>query len=505
MTTSFPPINFPNKPVPPFSAPAPRNPFPGFYPDMWRNITGKPYITVSSKGLANGLSEYFNDGADFGPDSLQADGTLTETAGIQEAINYLVSIGGGKIHLATGTFNVGGSFDSVSNALITIPYADNGITIEIEGSGMPFYSSTSGTQIANGTRIVPTVSAPASTSSNNFPLPPSIFAVAPSGTTANLVIFHIHDLGFMPPSNPTLTMINAYYAKSFIHGNILISPVRNSSGNYIQPTNQNAMGIITTGSAEGSSTSYSYGVIDIAGMYVGYYMGPMSNIGKIYLNQNYCDISGSISQHGTMIEYLGTDFSTYMIGCPVYPLTNTYSNISGTFGIGGTGLTILNWEISYPPTGNWYSTTNLIVNNSTYPSRIRVLNIDIVNNSGSALSDFWSLVSSPAGYISLKIPTTQVPTLSTNPPVSGTVYQNTNPYAIEIDLPVYATTAGTAGYVTVAKGASSSSLTTVGNEYVSGSTASTSTQNIRLRVPAGWYYSFTESGVTFGTATPFAE
>ena len=92
MTTSFPPINYPNKPVPPFSAPAPRNPFPGFYPDMWRNITGKPYITVSSKGLANGLSEYFNDGADFGPDSLQADGSLTQTSGIQEAWNYATSI-----------------------------------------------------------------------------------------------------------------------------------------------------------------------------------------------------------------------------------------------------------------------------------------------------------------------------------------------------------------------------------------------------------------------------
>ena len=94
MTTSFPPINYPNKPVPPFSAPAPRNPFPGFYPDMWKNITGKPYITVSSKGLANGLSEYFNDGADFGPDSVQADGSLTQTSGIQEACTYLEPTGG---------------------------------------------------------------------------------------------------------------------------------------------------------------------------------------------------------------------------------------------------------------------------------------------------------------------------------------------------------------------------------------------------------------------------
>ena len=97
------------------------------------------------------------------------------------------------------------------------------------------------------------------------------------------------------------------------------------------------------------------------------------------------------------------------------------------------------------------------------------------------------------------------PTLSANPPASGTVYQNTNPYNIEIDLPAYATTSGTAGYVTIAKGSSSSSLTTIGNQFVNGSTSSTSVDIIRLRVPAGWYYEFTASGVTFGTASVFAE
>ena len=96
------------------------------------------------------------------------------------------------------------------------------------------------------------------------------------------------------------------------------------------------------------------------------------------------------------------------------------------------------------------------------------------------------------------------PTISTNPPVSATVYQNTNPYDIEIDLPVYATTAGTAGYVTVAKGASSTP-TAIGNQYVSGDTSSTSVDIIRLRVPANWYYEFTASGVTLGTASVFAE
>ena len=74
------------------------------------------------------------------------------------------------------------------------------------------------------------------------------------------------------------------------------------------------------------------------------------------------------------------------------------------------------------------------------------------------------------------------PALSANPPVSGTVYQNTNPYDIEINLPVYATTAGTAGYVTVAKG-STDTPTAIGNQYVSGDTSDTSEQIILMPFP----------------------
>ena len=54
-----------------------------------------PYITVSSKGISNGLSNIINDGADFGPDTLYGTSSkglygppYTQTVGIQEAMNY---------------------------------------------------------------------------------------------------------------------------------------------------------------------------------------------------------------------------------------------------------------------------------------------------------------------------------------------------------------------------------------------------------------------------------
>jgi len=57
--------------------------------------TKLPYITVSARGMSNGLSDIPNDGADFGPDTLYGTSSkgmygppYTQTTGIQEAWNY---------------------------------------------------------------------------------------------------------------------------------------------------------------------------------------------------------------------------------------------------------------------------------------------------------------------------------------------------------------------------------------------------------------------------------
>ena len=110
MTISLPPISYPAKPRAPFTGTPPQNLFPDRFPMEWKNITGKPYITVSSKGLANGQSEYINDGADFGPDSLQADGTLTQTSGILEAHAYAQTHKGAVVKFTTGNSGNGSPY-----------------------------------------------------------------------------------------------------------------------------------------------------------------------------------------------------------------------------------------------------------------------------------------------------------------------------------------------------------------------------------------------------------
>ncbi len=55
----------------------------------WAQLSGKPYRTVSASGIANGLSAFANNGADYGPDT-----PGTTTSGIQEAMNFIANTGG---------------------------------------------------------------------------------------------------------------------------------------------------------------------------------------------------------------------------------------------------------------------------------------------------------------------------------------------------------------------------------------------------------------------------
>jgi len=96
---------------------------------------GKPFITVSAKGISNGLSNTFNDGADFGPDTLlnatspsQYGPPYSNTTGLQEALNYIVNLGGGKLYLKYGTYYV--------NQQINV-YPTGEVYIDMEGEARP--------------------------------------------------------------------------------------------------------------------------------------------------------------------------------------------------------------------------------------------------------------------------------------------------------------------------------------------------------------------------------
>ena len=70
---------------------------------------GVPEITVSAKGVANGLSTEYNDGYDFGPDSYNPSITsgvpLTQTSGIEEAWGY-AALHPTSFNIQTGTYKI---------------------------------------------------------------------------------------------------------------------------------------------------------------------------------------------------------------------------------------------------------------------------------------------------------------------------------------------------------------------------------------------------------------
>jgi len=91
--------------------------------------TKLPYVTVSAKGMSNGLSDIPNDGFDFGPDTLLGTSSkglygppYTQTSGIQEAYNY------GKIKYNN---NWGGVFTIVLGEGIFVLNADVNLSIGV--------------------------------------------------------------------------------------------------------------------------------------------------------------------------------------------------------------------------------------------------------------------------------------------------------------------------------------------------------------------------------------
>ena len=457
---------------------------------------GVPEITVSAKGVANGLSTEYNDGYDFGPDSYNPTSTsaipYTQTLGILEAVNYVFNNGGGKIFIKRGLYDitnapVGGIGTS---AQISIPASElttgNSVYIEIvgEGAGNNFEEDNP-VSLQTGSTIIRSLN----TSNGGNILGANETS---SGTMSNVYV-KLDGIQFQTTQeNINFGGVNLYYAMNVEIGTIKINTYYDT-GN--APSTVNAGNGLTMPFIQTNSSRQYIGDVQISGFTYGLAIGGHTYIGKyesIY-NLNALYVSG-------------TTYPSYISFFDIQQFNNAIY-IDGSTVMLGFGMISFGDE----GTSGTFAYNSFIYNTSTSNYAYLSGTVGISNNAGLTMNivnpdtvyahfKFVSINNSSAPYISFPF----TPTLTANPPVSGTVYQNTNPYDIEIDLPAYASTSGTAGYVTVAKGATDTP-SSIGNQYVSGDTSDTSEQIIRLRVPAGWYYEFTASGVTFGTASVFAD
>ena len=459
----------------------------GYYYVAYKEKAKVPEIVVSAKGVANGLSEEYNDGWDFGPDSYDPNSTAsipyTQTSGFGEALQYAISnpimynsdVGGywiPEVHLLSGYFTIS------QPIVLSVLYRIMNFTVKGIDSMTPYIACAFNT-----------------TSSDEYPYAVNIN----KNDISNITYINI-EWDNMQPQVPS-----GYSPYGFL--NLDFSSV-NTNQNTFQSYNIDISnnGFTSALNLLGFQQMYMYN-FENYGSANNLNAGKMIFFGGTNSGSTYVS-GGSIYDYGFGSTPSGdinfyAQFGTPSLNIGEYNADQTFTINTLFYGY-GDGLGSFNRSLVIEPSSGTITIGTVIVRNITADGLTG--DTAFMSSQGATLNvTTWDIkgVYSTNEYVWTGIPYT-APSLPANPPASGTVYQNTNPYDIEIDLPAYATTSGTAGYVTIAKG-STDTPTAIGNQYVSGDTSDTSEQIIRLRVPANWYYEFTASGVTFGTASVFAE
>ena len=427
-----------------------------------KNIRGKPYIEVSSKGIVNGLSNIPNDGADFGPDTTkgasasgQYGSPYTETTGLKEAINYGIKTG-----MISGT----GIFVpeiKIISPLITISasitvQAPSGYTIsQLKISGISSMTYVN----VNLSDVYAITLDPSSFSDTNMMfenLQPAVSGGSPYGfldadfstTNGGTNVFEGYNLDV---SNGGWTTA-PFYLKSFA-----------------------AIFMYNYESYSGSSTTYGNGYFDATNIF--FYGVQGTAIDYFFSSARFVYIAGLSQDSQT-----GTSYGGGIV------LTNVISAvIEDAFAVISLGSDI----------------TNLILINHTQGSQNGYALQSTVSGTSRTITNFkligyYNYGTKPyfSSDIVISGPTVSI---SANPPVSGTAYQNTNPYDIRLKIPVtYSPTSSAAA--TLATGISSTSTVTTSTKvsYPAGITTGI-INTYEMVVPAGQYFELVATNATIGT------
>jgi len=278
----------------------------------WVALKGKPYILVSAKGISNGQSTIINDGADFGPDTMlgatsndQYGPPYTQTAGIQEAVNYAVAnnrsilIKNG-IYYVTAPFQVCESNTSFQAQIILPPTNETQhLTITTESPiqlGIP-----NGTMTTTGSIIYSKPPSYPSATSSPYP-----FVIFVSPTYDLQIDILIRQVG----TTQQVSGINLYGAYTY-SGNIRVdidatmdsgAPSTAPSGLSTQPT---AVAIQTPN--EGYGEGYNFLNISVFGYSQGILLYSQTEIGNAYFSYVVSPLQIVLSLHPKIIWYLNNN------------------------------------------------------------------------------------------------------------------------------------------------------------------------------------------------------
>jgi hypothetical protein len=576
----------------------------GYWTVAYKKRTkGFPEITVSSKGVANGLSEDFNDGYDFGVDSYDPTSTATipytQTAGIQEGINYVGNKG--EIKLTGGNFNI----TATGNTTINIPY---NVSIDIHGinrastiitAPFGFFSLLTGSEqninpISISNMTLKTTEASTSTSgyfllgsssygfSNIKIFNLDMYGGGNNGTGVfNLGSFasvqggaplkNVHlknlyiDTEGNTDGNEAFTFPNIF-GDDFIVNNLSTIGANNLGigffnmyGGVVIIENTSSFGYFNTKpySSTASATTtdiYVRLIFRNCVLHNSWYSGDQSGfvpldlivencsitntnapftgagetptfhtilMNNITVGEEYCEIFTSMTALAIILNNI-TLFNNSNLNAFAQPLLNLCLPYESTT------VTIIINNIFVGSMANQNST--LLAFATATSSIVPIYDITIKGSGVSTSYNFnGSTYSDPNGFINMvnansssfgtinyeyynyttgilyKFNTHNSATIPTNPPVTATVYQNTNPYDIKLSIPItYPTTASTATTAWIRVGTSSTAGDNPKVDEIAApdteSTAGGRTITLKATVPAGQYFEVSESNATIGTA-----
>lgn len=523
-------------------------------------------VTVSAKGISNGLSTIPNDGADAGPDTTQgatSPGQIglpySQSSGINESFNFLPQMMNPQTNRTVPNGRV-----FLKDPLVyrcaepVIVYED--WNIDIEGVlGSSGNSSQDMTVIGgfNDKGGFHCLTCPADTGTAAFggqlimknftvidyDIVTNTFYTYSTGVTNSKGVL-INYLGISVISTPDTLIIDnvSYYLHGDNGGMYLVSNgfetvwiVNYMWGN--SGTTQHSafkinafhtiIGTIDIGASTGyPSSPLPSSVTQFPTVWYGY--GPRAFVNSMHIGGNayypLCIVSNSLNENACFINNL-----FFEIGVPpllsngTMPMCSNPSTPIDSAG-GATNFNFYGHIIVGALNGEFYPLICGFIS-PALSNLFEVLSLTSgTNNSGapwnSSTGIGWYVPGSSGGsppQSPIKLPksfrsiytTTDLAYNTQNPPTawsyaSGTVNQNATPYRLKVVIPVYATTSGTAGSVTVAKG-TSSTPSAIYTKFINGSTSSTATEVIEIELPPYYYFSITFTGITIGTPTVFAD
>ena len=458
----------------------------GFYYVAYKEKVKVPEVVVSSKGVANGLSEEYNDGWDFGPDSYDPNSTAsppyTQTLGIQEATSYIYNEGGGVILVSPGHYIFTGNPEHV----ITFPvisYSSRPMIIEIRGAFSGMFT------VANGQATLPAdfgavfdftgLTAPATVPGSEFYVPPQ------TGVPFNInnLVLIMKNIEIINSINSNYTGIDAFYASSFGIEDATVT-VNSYAGAISAPTGT-AIGIRFP-------VSFNNNLVYGTNFFVqGYAIGIQAE-GNTTLTNFYIQSCGD----GLQTTAGGNSSSTYA-------LTLTHANIQEcTYSItnrdaADTPFVLIGTYVTFENSGTvplMTTTYNVLDVNGNLRGHLYYTMNDSTSTDNpitfSGTTYFWMRrLSGPV----LPIPTTLAIT-------SGTQFTNNYGVPIVVNVPItFNPTSTAAATVTIGKQPGTVSTTFLSDSEPEALTVGR-IRTYSIDLPAGWSMLITTVNATIGTA-----